>query len=173
VYFTELPKEVQQRYGYDPEKIAAAVQKRAEESQRRQAESASAAIRARERMEIITALADRSHDKIKAVLTSPQMQKAKNSQEQIAAIKNSELYKRGYAKQSTSVKITVADAERDFAGAESELRVEESLPKDLIEGAGLEERKKHLDRWIALMGALGDTKQRLFDLYVLIMKDGE
>jgi hypothetical protein len=98
VYFTELPKEVQQRYGYHPEKIAAAVQKRAEESQRRQAESASAAIRARERMEIITALADRSDDKIKAVLTSPQMQKAKNSQEQIAAIKNSDLYKRGYAK---------------------------------------------------------------------------
>jgi hypothetical protein len=47
------------------------------------------------------------------------------------------------------------------------------LPKDLIEGAGLEEMKKHLDRWIALMGALGDTKQRLFDLYALIMKDGE
>jgi hypothetical protein len=86
-------------------------------------------------------LANRVDDKIKAVLKSPQMQnaqKAQNSEEQIAVIKSSDLYKRGYAKQSTAVKITVSDAERDFAGAESELRRGQSLPWDLIQGAGLQ-----------------------------------
>ena len=184
VYFTELPKDVQQRFGYDPEKIAALQRQAAESQQQQQAESASAVIRAQEKTEIISALADRSDDKIKAVLNSPQMQKArkasnseeqflKNSEEQIALIKDSDLYKRGYAKQSTAVKITVSDAERNFAGAESEWRIEHSVSWDLIQGAGLEEMQKHLDRRIALMGALGDTKQRLFDLYALIMKDGE
>jgi hypothetical protein len=168
VYFTELPKEVQQRFGYDPEKVAA-LQKKAEESEQKQAEPTPS-------VEIISVLANRVDDKIKAVLNSPQMQKAKeaqNSEEQIAVIKNSDLYKRGYAKQSTAVKITVSDAERDFAGAESELRREESLPRDLIEGAGLAAMEKHVNSLINLMGAVANTKQRLFDLYALIMKDGE
>jgi hypothetical protein len=125
------------------------------------------------RADIISVLASRVDDKIKAVLNSPQKQKAQNSEEQIAVIKSSDLYKRGYAKQSTAVKITVSDAERDFAGAESKLRMEQSLPQDLIRGAGLEEMNKHVTRTIDLMGALADAKQRLFDLYALIMKDGE
>jgi len=175
VYFAELPKEVQQRFGYDPEKIAAR-QKQAEESQQKQAEPTPKA-------DIISVLASRADDKIKAVLNSPQMQKTlnsedeiaaiKNTEDQIAIIKNSELYKRGYAKQSTAVKITVSDAERDLAGVESELRREESLPWNLIKGAGLEAMDKHVTRQIDLLGAMGNAKQRLFDLYALIMKDGE
>ena len=165
VYFAELPKEVQQRFGYDPEKIAAR-QKQAEESQQKQAEPTPKA-------DIISVLASRADDKIKAVLNSPQMQKTLNSEDEIAAIKNSELYKRGYAKQSTAVKITVSDAERDLAGVESELRREESLPWNLIKGAGLEAMDKHVTRQIDLLGAMGNAKQRLFDLYALIMKDGE
>jgi len=165
VYFAELPKEVQQRFGYDPEKIAAR-QKQAEESQQKQAEPTPKA-------DIISVLASRADDKIKAVLNSPQMQKTLNSEDEIAIIKNSELYKRGYAKQSTAVKITVSDAERDLAGVESELRREESLPWNLIKGAGLEAMDKHVTRQIDLLGAMGNAKQRLFDLYALIMKDGE
>ena len=168
IYFAELPKEVQQRFGYHPEQIAV-VQKQAAESQHNQAEPTPP-------MEIISVLANRVDDKIKAVLKSPQMQnaqKAQNSEEQIAVIKNSDLYKRGYAKQSTTVKITVSDAERDFAGAESELRRVQSLPWDLLQGAGLQAMDKHVTRQIELLGAMANAKQRLFDLYALIMKDGE
>ncbi len=71
------------------------------------------------------------------------------------------------------MKITVSDAERDLAGVESELRREESLPWNLIKGAGLEAMDKHVTRQIDLLGAMGNAKQRLFDLYALIMKDGE
>lgn len=165
VFFVELPNEVQRRFGHDPEKIAAP-QKQAEESQQKQAGPTPS-------VEIISALANRVDDKIKAVLNSPQMQKAQNSEEQIAVIKNSDLYKRGSAKQSTAVKITVSDAERDFAGAESELRRVQSLPWDSIKGAGLEAMDKHVTRQIDLLGAMANAKQRLSDLYALIMKDGE
>lgn len=164
LYFTELPKEVQQRFGYHPEQIAV-VQKQTDESQQKQAEPTPS-------VEIISALANRVDDKIKAVLKSPQMQKAQeaqNQEEQIAVVKNSDLFKRGYAKQSTAVKITVSDAEREFADAESELRHEESLPQGLT----LEAMDKHVTRLIDLMGAFAYAKQRLFDLYALIMKDGE
>jgi len=148
VYFADLPKEVQRRFGYDPEKIAV-LQKQAEESQQKQAEPTPGQLGgAQGKADIISVLASRVDDKIKAVLNSPQMQKARgNSEEEIAIVKNSDLYKRGYAKQSTAVKITVSDAERDFAVAESELRREESLPWDLIKGAGLETMDKHVTHY--------------------------
>lgn len=46
----------------------------------------------------------------------------------MALIRNSDHYKRGYGKQSTAVKIIVADAERAFADAESALHQELSNP---------------------------------------------
>jgi hypothetical protein len=101
------------------------------------------------------------------------MLKAKNQEEQIAVAKKSDLYKQGDAKQSTSVKITISDAERDFAAARSQLL---SLSQDAVETAkaGAEEvLSNHLDRILDLQGAAIRTKTRLYDLYALIMKDGE
>jgi len=120
VYFTELPKDVQERFHYTAEN-AVALQKQAEPTASE--EPSPAAIQ-----QSPSQLGVQVDDKITAVMNSPQMQKAQTSEEQIAVIKNSDLYKRGYAKQSTTVKITVADAERTFAGAESALQQELSLP---------------------------------------------
>jgi hypothetical protein len=160
IYFTELPKDVQQRFNYDPDKVdaySATLQRPEAESQQEQADQKAGARQSaasegsspnviRETRQPSSWLGD-AHgldDKIKAVMNSPEMQRARNSKEQITVLKNSDLYKRGYAKQSTAVKVTISDAERDFDGAESELQVELSLPKDLIAAAGLEEINKHL-----------------------------
>ena len=55
--------------------------------------------------------------------------------------------------------------------------MEESFSKGEMElanaGGGPERLGKHVDRLIDLMGALARAKTRLFDLYALIMKDGE
>jgi len=173
VYFIELPKEVQKRFHYD---VPTAIREIPQTTSQSSGTPAQPKANAQGQTEIISALANRVDDKIKAVLKSAQMQKAQEAQDQewqIAIVKNSELYKRGYAKQSTAVKITVSDAERDFADVASELRREESLPHGLIEQAGVESLDKHVTHLIDLMGALAHAKQRLFDLYALIMKDGE
>ena len=121
VPFTELPKEVQQRFNYNPEKAAeySANQNAALEQARKQQEQAT---------QSPTQLSVQEDDKIKAIMNSTQIQRAEIGEEQMALIRNSDRYKRGYAKQSTAVKITVADAERAFADAESALHHELSKP---------------------------------------------
>jgi hypothetical protein len=182
VYFTELPKEVQERFHYeDPEAAVHAVEQPAPTpdnnaptaEQSGATEESSPAVREKPPSPAQSNDAWEQDDKLKAVMNSPQMQKAQNSEEQIAVIKNTDLYKRGYAKQSTAVKITVSDAERDFAYAHSGLQRELALPVNLIAQAGLEEIQKHQTLLTDLMTDEARARNRLFELYALIMKDGE
>ena len=152
VYFAELPKEVQQRFNYDPEKAVgySANQNAALEQARKQQEQAT---------QSPTQLSE--DDKIKAIMNSTQLQRVEIGEEQMALIRNSDRYKRGYAKQSTAVKITVADAERTFADAESALH--HALSKHDQSESG----------FYVVVGADAIAKDRLLDLYAVIMKDGE
>jgi len=164
VPFTELPKEVQQRFNYNPEKAAeySANQNAALEQARKQQEQAT---------QSPTQLSVQEDDKIKAIMNSTQIQRAEIGEEQMALIRNSDRYKRGYAKQSTAVKITVADAERAFADAESALHHE--LSKPVVKGLSAEYYDQGKSHFYYVVGADAQARDRLLDLYALIMKDGE
>jgi len=154
VPFTELPKEVQQRFNYNPEKAVeySANQNAALEQVRKQQEQAT---------QSPIQLGVQEDDKIKAIMNSTRVERMEIGVEQMAVITNSDRYKRGYAKQSTEVKIAVADAERAFADAESALH--HALSKHDQTQSGLYQ----------VIGADAMARDRLLDLYALIMKDGE
>jgi hypothetical protein len=155
VPFTELPKEVQQRFNYNPEKAVeySANQNAALEQVRKQQEQAT---------QSPIQLGVQEDDKIKAIMNSTRVERMEIGVEQMAVITNSDRYKRGYAKQSTEVKIAVADAERAFADADSALRRELSNPV-----------VKELSDFHRLVGADAMARDRLLDFYAVIMKDGE
>jgi hypothetical protein len=164
VYFTELPKEVQQRFNYNPEKAAeySANQNASLEQARKQQEQAT---------QSPTQLSVQEDDKIKAIMSSTQPQRAEIGEEQMALIRNSDRYKRGYAKQSTAVKINVAAAERAFTDAESALHHE--LSKPVVKGLSAEYYDQRQSHFYLVVGADAQARDRLLDLYALIMKDGE
>ena len=98
-------------------------------------------------------------DKINAVFWSAQMGSAQTYEEQVALVENSNLYQRGYAKQSIATKMAVADAKRALANLGTQLNAAQAGGDN--------------NRIVDLLVAELNARNRLFDMYALIMKDGE
>jgi hypothetical protein len=97
-------------------------------------------------------------DKINAIFFSAQMGSADTREEQIALVENSDLYKRGYVKQSIATKSTVDDAKRALAHLGIQLSAAQAGGDN--------------NRIVDLLVAELNARNRLFDMYALIMKDG-
>ena len=98
-------------------------------------------------------------EKINGIFSSEQMRTAHTREEQIALVENSDLYQRGYLKQSIATKDAVADAKRTLANWGIKLSAAQ---------AGDDNNRK-----VELLVDELNARNRLFDMYALIMKDGE
>src|SRR4030095_12709204 len=98
-------------------------------------------------------------DKINAIFWSAQMGDAHTYEEQIALVENSDLYQRGYVKQSIATQSAVSDAKRALANLGIQLSTAQAGDDD--------------NRIVDLLVAELNARNRLFDMYALIMKDGE
>ena len=97
-------------------------------------------------------------DKINAIFFSAQMGSADTREEQIALVENSDLYQRGYVKQSIATKNAVADAKRALANFGIQLSAAQAGGDN--------------NRIVDLLVFELNARNRLFDMYALIMKDG-
>jgi len=87
------------------------------------------------------------------------MGSAQTYEEQVALVENSDLYQHGYAKQSIATKTAVADAKRALANLGTQLNAAQAGGDN--------------NRIVDLLVAELNARNRLFDMYALIMKDGE
>ena len=102
-----------------------------------------------------------ANDRVKSVIA--RANEAQTTNEGIAIIESSDVYKRGYARQTTEMKLAMVDAKTRLSNAEAKYK---ALKEAEQQGYG------DLHKSIDALNEEGDAQLRLFKIYVLIMNDG-
>ena len=102
-----------------------------------------------------------ANDRVKAVIAKANQ--AQTTDEAIAMVESSDVYKRGYARQTTEMKLAIADAKTKVLNAQVKYKGRKAAEE---QGYG------SVSQTIDASSEESDAILRLYRIYVLVMNDG-